>query len=262
MSKLEQASKETARAWKWIQENMDQFEKEVYGPPIVSCSVKDQRYTHLVESALNRTDFCVITAQTSADAKKLNDQLYGVMGLADVPLRKADDFVWPHPQVSPSDMRRLGFDGWASDLIDGPQPVISMLCSSTKLHQTAVALEDVSEGQHHMITQNEQIGSWITGQYSFRVARRREYGPGAVSTSTRRVFPARYWTDQPVDSTVKRELEQKIQQLAAELQELKDEIEPVRESLQSLQSQGLTDVENEIVCLANNYLLSFANLYV
>jgi hypothetical protein len=248
MSKLEKASKETAIAWKWIQENMESFEKEIYGPPIVSCSLKDQRYADVVEAALGRHDFLAITAQTKADHKKLQDQILGKMKLADVPLRKNDDERVPgHPSISQNDMRNLGLEGWASDFIDGPIPVLAMLCYSAKIHITAVGLRDSSENQHNMIVENGIINAWITGGTSSRVSKRSEYGSGATSTATKAVSPGRYWTDQPVDSSAKREVEEKIEKLNADFAVLSAEIRPLREKIQNLRATVIKDLEIEIV---------------
>src|SRR5204862_7271340 len=83
-NKLKQAARETAEAWEWIQENQDRFEKTVYGPPIVECSIKDPRYVDAIESLFQRNDFIAFTCQTKNDFKTLSDQLYGSMKLAEI----------------------------------------------------------------------------------------------------------------------------------------------------------------------------------
>jgi hypothetical protein len=246
MNKLENASRDTATAWKWVQNNMEMFEKAVYGPPIVSCSLKDQRYANVVEAALRRPDFLAITVQTKADHKKLQDNLLGIMRLADVTIRKNDEENMPGHPLSQNDMHKLGFEGWASDFIDGPIPVLSMLCYSAGIHRTAVSLRESSEDQHHMIINNGMINSWNTGGTASRVSKRSEYGPGATSTTTKVVFPGRFWTDQPVDSGAKREIEQKMAQLDAEFEELKAEVQPLRQRIDNLKST-IKDLHAEIV---------------
>lgn len=247
MSKLENASTDTAAAWKWVQENMESFENEVYGPPIVSCSLKDQSYADVVEAALGRQDFLAITTQTKADHKKLSDHLLGTMKLADVTLRKNDDELIPnHPAISQSDMRDLGLEGWALDFIDGPIQVLAMLCYAAKIHRTAVGLRDSSENQHNMIVNNGVINAWIAGKTSSRVSKRAEYGPHATSTATKAVRPGKYWTDQPVDTTAKRTIQQKIEQLNADFEELKSRHQPIRENMTKLKST-IMDLEAETV---------------
>src|ERR1700729_1006965 len=61
LSKVERMSKDTAAAWKWIQENQGLFEQEVYGPPLISCSIRDGRYTAAIESLMSRSEVLAIT---------------------------------------------------------------------------------------------------------------------------------------------------------------------------------------------------------
>lgn len=245
LNKLERASSDTAKAWKWVQENMELFEKQVHGPPVVSCSLKDQRYADVVEAALGRADFLALTVQTKDDHKKLSDQLFGTMKLADVTVRKNDeDGVPGHPPISQNDMRTLGLEGWASDFIDGPIPVLSMLCYSARINRTAVGLHSSTEDQHNMIVSNDIINSWIAGKTLSRVAKRSEYGAAAISTTTRTIRSGQYWTDQPVDAGAKREIEEKMESLEEQFQEMAAEIKPLREKLKNLDTKSL---QKEIV---------------
>lgn len=247
MSKLENASKDTAKAWKWVQENMDKFEKEVYGPPMITCSIKDQRYADVVEASLRRNDFLAITAQSKSDHKKLQDQFLGLMELADVQLRKCHDDTLPRsPALSQNDMHRFGFEGWALDFVDGPQVVLAMLCGAVHIHSTAVGLQEVSEGQHNMIIEDGRVGSWATGGYRSQVSRRREYGSGVQSTATRPVIHGKYWTDQPVDTAARRRIEQRIEQIDGDFAELKTQHLPIRNSMEELNSK-IKDLEKETV---------------
>lgn len=256
MSKLENASKDTAAAWNWIQENMESFEKEVYGPPIISCSLKDQSYADVVEAALARQDFLAITAQTKADHKKLSDYLLGTMRLADVTLRKNGDEIVPnHPFISQNDMRDLGLEGWALDFIEGPIQVLAMLCYAAKIHKTAVGLQDSSENQHNMIVNNGVVNTWIAGKTSSRVSKRPEYGPHATSTATKAVRPGQYWTDQPVDTTAKQKIQQRIEQVDVDFAEMKSRVKPIRENVDKLKSTIL-DLEAETVSVPGQAIVS------
>ena len=253
MNKLENTSRDTAAAWKWIQDHMEVFEKTVYGPPIVSCSLKDQKYANVVEAGVGKHDFLAITVQTKADHKKLSDQLFGAMKLADVTIRKNDEDNLPgHPSISQNDMHSLGLDGWVSGFIDGPIPVLSMLCFSAKINTTAVGLHDSSEDQHNRIVGSNVVRSWNTGRTASRVARRAEYGPGATSTSTRPIMSARFWTDQPVDSNAKRGLEEKMEVLDAEFENIKQEVMPLRSKVDDLKSSMKEIKEAKVSSIRRN----------
>lgn len=249
-NKLEKLSRDTHKAWQWIQEHQEEFEQQVFGPPIVECSVKDPAYVDCVESLFQKSDFLAITVQTSKDFKKLSDQLQGrrqgQLGLNDITIRNMpgtlDNF---RPPVSEEDMRRFGFEGWALDHINGPETVMAMLCHYVKLHQTGVALRDINDQQFEML-QNSSIGSWVAGKSSYQITRRNEYGPDATSTRVRDIRKASIWTDQPVDLTAKRELQANIEGWNEEILALKRQQDAYQRERTELKQEN-EDLEREKV---------------
>ena len=246
MQKVDYVSPETAKAWKWIQENQDEFEQEVYGPPLISCSVKDPRYTDIIESIMSKSDFMAITAQTKSDFDKLSNHLYGTMKLADITLRSSYDTLSNYSRsLSAHEMQLCGLEGWALDFIDGPEPVLAMLCDSAKINYAGVSLREINEDQFNMLVQSN-CNTWVTGRHYHKATARREYGPQATSTLTRNVVPARMWTDRPVDESRKREIESRIRDLARVFEEMKAEIVPLRQKIEKLRGDR-KDLEEQTV---------------
>lgn len=246
--KLEVFSKETAKAWKWIQEHQNEFEKEVYGPALISCTIKDSRYTAAVESVLGYLDLVAITTQTPGDFKKLSDHIHGTMRLHEVTLRSQTQSLAEVniPSLTSEQLKRFGFDGWALDFLDGPAPVLAMLCSRKRICAAAVSLRDVSEEQHHMIVGSD-CSTWVAGRYCSRVMKRAEYGAGATSTITNIVKEPRFWTNAPVDTSARREIEGLITNLQERLSELKTEAVPLKEAMRE-KEQRSSEILNEVVC--------------
>ena len=257
-NKLEKLSHDTHQAWQWIQEHQDEFEKQVFGPPVVECFIKDPAYVDCVESLFQKSDFLAFTVQTSNDFKKLSDQLQGrrpgQFGLNDITIRNMpgalDNFRSPE---SGEEMRRFGFEGWALDHVNGPETVMAMLCHYVKLHQTGVALRDINNQQFEML-QNSNIGSWVAGKSSYQITRRSEYGPGATSTRVRDIRKASIWTDQPVDLTAKRELQTNIESWSGELLALKREQEAFQTERTALKQEN-EELERERVGYCSSILL-------
>lgn len=127
----------------------------------------------------------------------------------------------------------MGFQGWAKDFLNGPEPVLAMLCSENRLHQTPVSLRDISD-QTYTALENSSITSWVAGKQAYQIVRRREYGPGASSTRVRQVRPAKVWTSQPVDTSAKGTLQARIQELKDDIKIVKEAIESDRASLTEL----------------------------
>ncbi|TVY55733.1 Structural maintenance of chromosomes protein 5 [Lachnellula cervina] len=234
--RLKNASEETAAAWQWVQENRDKFEEEVYGPPLISCSIKEPKYADAIESIFSKGDFLTITAQTEADFQILNEKLYGEKKYAVFPIKRSDGSgLNEHPILTAEELRRLGFDGWASDFVDGPPAVLSMLGS--KLTKTAIRHREIGDRELDLITEAGKLNHFVAGSHSYGITRRAEFGPNAVSTRTGTVYPANYWTDQPVDTSGKLEIQSRIDSTEAEFEALKVRMSIIKTKQQDFQSR-------------------------
>jgi structural maintenance of chromosomes protein 5 len=233
-AKLKSTSFDTFRAYEWVLKNADKFEHEVFGPPMMTCSMRDPKYANAVESLFSRTDFMTFTTQSRNDFRVLQKSLIGGMKLHDVSIKTCSASLQQfQPPTSQDELRKLGFDGWASEYLSGPEPVLAMLCSENRLHQTPISLRDISNQQYSKM-QNGPISSWVAGKQSYQVIRRREYGPGAVSTRTRPIRPAHIWTDQPADPSAKQELQMRIAECTADIKSIQEKVENDRTELASL----------------------------
>lgn len=224
-SKLHGLSRDTYKLWEWLQQHQDQFEKPVFGPPIVECTVKDPKYVDHIESLFQTSTMTSFTVQTKGDYKKLSDQAHDHMRLSEINIRTMFNGLDPfRPPVSAEEMKRVGFEGWALDYLNGPEPVLAMLCGDLHIHEAGIALRDTTPQQFQLL-QNSPIQSWVTSKSTYRITRRREYGPGATSTLVKDVRRAVVWTDQPVDLTAKRELQENIQGWTEEVASFQTEID-------------------------------------
>ncbi|KAI9828295.1 MAG: Structural maintenance of chromosomes protein 5 [Thelocarpon impressellum] len=240
--KLRGVSRETAHAWEWIREHQDAFEHQVFGPPIVECSVKDARYVDAVESLMGRNELTSFTVQSRADYNKLSAQLYGTMKLAEINIRTSTDGLRRYRAPVPEEeMRRLGFEGWALDYVDGPEPVLAMLCDAGGLHKTAVALRDLSN-QHYEAVQASEISNYVAGKSSYHLTWRREYGQGGKSTTVRDVRRGQIWTDQPVDMSAKNDLKENIRGWGEERDELKRQYDEATGAMEARRKEVATHV--------------------
>lgn len=244
--KLENISSDSLRLYRWLVKNGHKFEKPVFGPPVITCSVKDPKYADVIESMLNRNEMITFTTQTLTDFKTMQKEYRG-QGLHDISLRMStvplEELKAP---ISDFQMRQLGFDGWLKDYLAGPEPVVSMLCGENNLHRTAVRQQDISDEEYRRL-ESGPLSSWVAGRQIYQVIRRREYGPGATSTRVRQVRQAAVWTNQPIDVTAKRELERKILQLKDDAREIQEQISKDREKLKQLE-QEKNALEDKRVC--------------
>ncbi|CRG88887.1 Structural maintenance of chromosomes protein 5 [Talaromyces islandicus] len=228
-ARLKKLSSDTYRAYQWIQRNQDQFEAEVFGPALITCSINDPKYADAVESLLQRNDHLAFTTQSTKDFRTLQKALNGELRLHDVSIRNCTSRLNDlEPPLSDNELHDLGFDGWAKDYLTGPEPVVAMLCNEQFLHRTPIVLRDITDQEYTRMEKSTGINSWVSGKRSYKVNRRREYGPGATSTTVKTVRPARVWTNQPVDVSLKQELLEVISGCRDELHEVQRQIDTHR----------------------------------
>lgn len=243
-SQLERISPDGAKGLEWLEKNKDKFEKEVFGPPMLTCSMKDDRYRDLVQSVLQKDDFLCFVAQTAKDHKTLSHYLFKELGLS-VSVRSSlapySEYRNPVPREQ---LKSFGLDGYATDYIEGPEPVLAMLCGEKRLHSTAVGLKDISEEAYQQLQQVDAIGQFAAGKTSYRVMRRREYGAHATSTRVRNIQPGQFWRDQPVDTAEKTDLKQQVEKAKAEFLDVKARFNAVeKDNMASLNAKKHDIVE-------------------
>ncbi|GME29117.1 RecF/RecN/SMC [Neofusicoccum parvum] len=121
-NKLRQLSLDTWRAWDWIQKNRNLFTADIFGPPIVSCSVTDHRFANAIESMFQKGDFLSFTVLNRRDFSILSNKFQN-MGLKDVHIKEAVRSLntW-RPLMSNDELRQYDLSGWLIDYISGPDP--------------------------------------------------------------------------------------------------------------------------------------------
>jgi hypothetical protein len=230
-----------------VQHHQDEFEKPVLGPPIVECSVKEPRYVDPVESLFQKGIMLSFTTQTKNDFKKLSD-IAASQRLSEINIKQMGDGLEPfQPPVSADEMSRFGFDCWALDLLEGPEKILAMLCAEVHIHATGVAMRDTNSQQFEML-QNSPISAWVTSKSSYKFNRRREYGPGATSTQVKAVRKAAVWTEQPVDLTAKKALQESIAGLNEEVAACSAQIGEAQTRILAWRDSIQTASEEEVRC--------------
>ncbi|CAK7268817.1 Structural maintenance of chromosomes protein 5 [Sporothrix epigloea] len=245
ISILRRTAPEVAQGLRWLEENKHTFSKEIFGPPLVCCSIKDQRYSDLVQSLLQADDFLCFTTQSVEDHKKLSMQFYQKMGLSVTIRTCTTPFNSFKAPVRPDVLASMGFEGTAIDYLEGPEPVLAMLCAERRLHASPVSLRQPQPDQYDRVVANDTISVWASRDQVYRVNRRREYGAHATSTSVRDVRPGRFWKEAQVDMSEKADLQQQLESHIAKFSELKDEMQKLKEEA-AAPDRMMNEVDAEI----------------
>jgi chromosome segregation ATPase len=251
-SALRNLSSDTAKAWEWFQKHRNELplKGEVYGPPILVCSIQDPRYADAVESQLRKGDLLAITATNKDDQVLLSDYFVGKgegrLGLHDVHLRTSQtprsNYSSPVP---PGRLQDLGFEGYIIDYIEGPDAVLAMLCDSARLDRIAYAARPITDEQHAAAS-SSAIQKWVSGRDINQITTRREYG--ASSTAVTQLRSARHFVNQPANSEETRQIDEAIARMKRESVEYKEEIAKNKTERQTCNEevQGFKQAKEEV----------------
>lgn len=236
-NRLLKTSRDTANAWVWIQRNQHEFEKPIFGPPMLECNVKDPRFADMIESLFQKTYFMAFTVQTRNDFKKLSEKLHRGLQLSEINIRTMTSGLNSfRPPIDQQELSRLGAEGWAIDYINGPEPVLAMLCAELRLEKIAVFNRDISDADFESL-KGSAVDSWVTTKSIYKIVRRREYGDAATQTQVKEVRKATVWTEQPVDVFAKRELQEQIEGWQYEVETWTKEIEDAKDRVKAIRNE-------------------------
>jgi chromosome segregation ATPase len=248
---LQKVSPETAKAWEWFEANKAELplKGEVFGPPILTCSLTDSKYADAVESQLRLGDAVAITCTNNDDQRLLLRKMTHKeeLGLHGIYLRTSpkqlSTFAAP---VQNSGLAQFGFEGYLRDYITGPDPVIAMLCDNVKLNRIAFASNPITD-QQHTAASNSPIQAWVSGREAYRITTRREYG--VSSTSVNHLKRAQFFVDQPVNSDEKLQLDEQLRALEREGQDMVSQHNEAKAGVQQLTADGqaVREQRDEIV---------------
>lgn len=217
---------------------------------MVECSINDPKWVNQIESLFQKSNFIFFTTQTSGDMLLLSNKL-SEMGLDEINIRPMNtgglaDF---QPTISREELRRYGLQSYAIDHITGPEPVLAALCYDLRLHQAAISDRESTNEEYDRLM-NSPIDTWITSKSIHKVTRRREYGPSATSTQVRDIRPAAIWTDQPVDVSAKRDLQENIEEWGQDVRQYEQKVKDLQSQLLRLREQK-EEKSGEIVSFAS-----------
>ncbi|KAG0127428.1 hypothetical protein HOY82DRAFT_613600 [Tuber indicum] len=226
---LERMSRDTHQVWQWIKTHQDEFSQEILGPPVLTCNVTDPRYADVVESQLGKNDKLALVAQNKTDYRKLLDVCFGAgpesLKLRDVTIRENSNVPIPPLPMASEEARGLGFDGFTIDFIDGPAPVISMLCQECRIHTTPISFREFTAVQNKNM-ESTRINRWITGRNMYTL--RRRYGQ--VMTNVSSIRNAQAFAAQQVDTQAEQEIRRSIGEMESDLEDVKRKIEELKDS--------------------------------
>ncbi|KAL0581479.1 Structural maintenance of chromosomes protein 5 [Marasmius crinis-equi] len=240
LASFQRWDRDTHDAVVWIRQNRHRFRQEIIEPAVLCLTVKDQKYAPAVEACFAGRQIRTLVAQCREDYDLLNNTIneannpFGRTVRVSTWYRDPSQVSLQPPPMTAEEMRALGFDGYAIDLVECPEGLKTYLKAEAQFHRVAISLRpniDVEKAMELVARPTEQSlggGNFITGSVMHQVTRSR-YGRHARSNATSNVPPVKNLTAQTVDLEQKRKLEADLQEQQVKLEAFAEEEERLRE---------------------------------
>ncbi|KAI9239774.1 MAG: hypothetical protein BYD32DRAFT_410198 [Podila humilis] len=211
----------------WLRQNREMFQKHVFEPVCLEINIKNMKYVDAIENVLNnqlKTFVCQTREDYNIMTREVLDKLRLRVNII-APISSELDLGSYRPPASKEDLRKLGFECFVLDAVDGPAPLLAAMCSKASIHTVPV-----SESQNldlRAVRESRLFRKFSTLQDVYTVSYSKYSGePIQTSTSLRRAKLLTASVDQQerdrlireVDNlqSVQQESENKIRQLTAE----------------------------------------------
>lgn len=135
--------------------NRLKLEGKYFEPPILSINVKDKRFNRAFEKLVKNMDHLAFTAIDDESFKKLSKVLYDDLKLnvsiRTISTKKTYEEIVNMQTISRSKIEELGFSGFIIDFIEGPKPVIQMLCENNMIQSIPITLLEFNDNKKDQI---------------------------------------------------------------------------------------------------------------
>lgn len=238
------------QAVQWIRSNGMLFNQKVYEPVMMEISIENPAFASAVEACISFPIMKTFVCQTREDYDLFTRKLIDEKGLRVnvVELENGKPLEAYRKPISDEQIRSMGFDRYIIDTIEGPDAILRYLCESSHLHTIPMAEEEASVDAE-VVEGSRIFQRYIAGK-SVSTITYSQYGSRQAQTLTRNVRAARTLVNS-VDPTLKRRLDQRIQEIVVKKQELEDESQEItkREKILEKRLEGLKkqllDLEQE-----------------
>lgn len=203
-----------------------------YESPVVSCHVTHPRYAKYFEKVVDNNSLFALFFESE-------DQYHQVSGLlpreVNVPMRVIPKEALPPQPMPVLKLKQYGFDGYLSDFISGPEPVVRALCQRAMLHCIPVALKPINPDIVKKLLKPSGSDRVLFMRFivenSLFMVSRSKYGSRQIFYRTEHIGVAQVMGAEGLTDDIKREIQTRLATLKLKMEALvakKEELERKR----------------------------------
>ncbi|SGZ39096.1 uncharacterized protein HGUI_01296 [Hanseniaspora guilliermondii] len=201
---------------------------KVYPPAVCVLNVIDDAYADLMNTIISKNTAIALTYTDESAVKAIGKYVTSNLGLNSFVLSNSPLSA---PPLSTSELKNLGFDGYAADFLEGDENVRKMVIEKNKLHLTPVKMTELDQNMLEKIknlTDNSGrllFSQILAGNSSYRFIKSKYDGQVTVSTSS--IVRGQYFRkndNNNMPEEYKQRLSEKINSLHNEITQTENEI--------------------------------------
>uniref|UniRef100_A0A8C1X171 Structural maintenance of chromosomes protein 5 n=1 Tax=Cyprinus carpio TaxID=7962 RepID=A0A8C1X171_CYPCA len=207
--KLRTRFRDTYTALKWLRDNRDRFEGNVYEPMMLVINVRDSRHAKYIESHIPLNDLRAFVFQRQEDMEKFMTEVRDTQRLRVNTVIAPEESCSRRPPSRPLEtLKPYGFFSYLRELFDAPEEVMSYLCYQYKVNDVPVGTEK-TKSMIEMVIRELQMRMIYTAEEKYTV-KKSNYSSNVVSSNSA-LRPSQFLT-MTVDADERRQLEEQLRQ--------------------------------------------------
>lgn len=176
---LERIDQDCAAAVKWLRNNKDMFEDQIFEPFMLEANVLDNQKAKYVENVVPMRDRLAFTCVNINDMNKLVTCLRKKQNLAVNVIHSGNDRVLSQfqPNIPIEHLRKYGFYTYISNLFTAPEPIMCYLCKSYNIHNIPVG-DHTTNNYYEQLP--PQIRFFFSDKYRFSISNSKYSGQKSI----------------------------------------------------------------------------------
>lgn len=209
------------RAHSFLRKAKKEQDLHYYEAPVVCCRVTHQKYAKYFEKVVDNNSLFSLFFANEENYQKVSSVLPKDIN---VPMRVVANATVNQP-MPVEKLKKLGFDGYLSDFITGPDAVIKGLNNRSSLHCIPISLRPVDQNTVKKLLQPGADGKvpflrFVIENSLFMVGRSR-YGSKQVFYQTEHIGEAQLMGSEGLTEEVKQEIQRRVTNLKTKIEEFK-----------------------------------------
>uniref|UniRef100_A0A672LM63 Structural maintenance of chromosomes protein 5 n=1 Tax=Sinocyclocheilus grahami TaxID=75366 RepID=A0A672LM63_SINGR len=205
--KLRNRFRDTYTALKWLRDNRDRFEGNVYEPMMLVINVRDTRHAKYIESHIPLNDLRAFVFQRQEDMEKFMTEVRDTQRLRVNTVIAPEESCSKRPPSRPLEtLKPYGFFSYLRELFDAPEEVMSYLCYQYKVNDVPVGTEK-TKSMIEMVIRELQMRMIYTAEEKYTV-KKSNYSSNVVSSNSA-LRPSQFLT-MTIDADERSQLEEQL----------------------------------------------------